>query len=62
VSHYVIILLEAIRSKNAGLGVCKISFHSFPDLKFIKGKEWIENIRRDPGSEFIVTKNTKIYE
>lgn len=38
----------------------KISFHSFPDVKSSKGKEWIQKIRRDPGSKFIVTKNTKI--
>ena len=61
-THYVIILLVAIRSKNASLGVCKISFHSFPDPRFIKEKEWIQKIRRDPGSEFIFAKNTKICE
>ena len=37
-----------------------MSFHSFPDVKSIKGKEWIQKIRRDPGNEFIVTKHTKI--
>ena len=42
------------------LGVRKISFHSFLDVKSIKGKEWIQKIRRDPGNEFIVTKNTKV--
>jgi len=59
VSHYVIILLVVKRSKNASLVVYKILFHSFPVLKFIKGKEWIQKIHRDPGSEFIVTRILK---
>ena len=42
------------------LGLPKISFHAFPDVRSVKGKQWIKLIRRDPGSNFIITKNTKI--
>ena len=33
---------------------------SFPDLKTDRAKEWIVKIRRDPGVNFKITKNTKI--
>ena len=29
-------------------------------MRSVKGKQWIKLIRRDPGSNFIITKNTKI--
>lgn len=38
----------------------KISFHSFPDVKSAKGKQWIKLIRRDPGIDFVINKNTTI--
>ena len=37
-----------------------LSFHSFPDLKTDRAKEWIVKIRRDPGVNFKINKNTKI--
>ena len=42
------------------LKVLKISFHSFPDVKSAKGKQWVKLIRRDPGSDFDINKNTRI--
>jgi len=42
------------------LGLQKISFHSFPDVKSTKGKQWIRLIRRDPGKHFVITKSTKV--
>ena len=42
------------------LGLPAVSFHSFPDPKTEKGKLWITKIRRDPGKDFKITKNTKI--
>ncbi|XP_065901947.1 uncharacterized protein [Dysidea avara] len=41
-------------------GLPKISFHCFPDISSAKGKMWINKIRRDPGSDFVVNKYTKI--
>ena len=38
----------------------KISFHSFPDVTSAKGKQWVKLIRRDPGSGFVINKNTRI--
>ena len=43
------------------LSLSKISFHAFPDVRSVKGKRWIKLIRHDPGSNFIITKNTKIF-
>ena len=37
-----------------------VSFHSFPDPKSVKGKQWIKRIRREPGTNFVINKNTKI--
>lgn len=42
------------------LGVPKVSFHCFPDVKSSRGKEWIQKIRRDLGRDFTITKATKI--
>ena len=42
------------------LGLPAVSFHSFPDPKTHKGKLWITKIRRDPGKDFKITKNTKV--
>ena len=42
------------------VGLPKILFHCFPDISSAKGKTWINKIRHDPGSYFIVNKNTKI--
>ena len=42
------------------LGLPAVSFHSFPDPKTEKGKLWITKIRRDPGKDFKITKNTKV--
>ena len=38
----------------------KISFHNLPDVKSRRGKEWIQKIRCDPSSDFVITKRTKI--
>ena len=42
------------------LKIPKIFFHSFPDVKSAKGKQWVKLIHCDPGSDFIVNKNTRI--
>ena len=42
------------------LGLPKISFHCFPEVNSEKGKAWIQKIRRDPGSDFIINKRTKV--
>ena len=42
------------------LGLQRISFHCFPNIKSAKGKLWIKMIRRDPGTKFVVNKYTKI--
>jgi len=42
------------------LGLPPVSFHCFPDPTTKKGKEWIKEIRRDPGSKFKITKATKV--
>ena len=42
------------------LGLPVVSFHSLPDPKTQKGKLWITKIRRDPGKDFKITKNTKV--
>ena len=42
------------------VGLPKLSFHSFPDITLAKRKGWINRICRDPDSNFIVGKNTKI--
>ena len=42
------------------LGLPPVSFHCFPDTKTEKGNLWIAKIRRDPGKDFKVTKNTKV--
>ena len=31
-----------------------ISYHAFPDVKSVKGKQWIQRIHRDPGTNFVV--------
>ena len=35
-----------------------VSYHAFPDVKSAKGKQWIQRIRGDPGTNFAV--KTKI--
>lgn len=42
------------------LGLPRLSFHSFPKKNSVVAKEWIAKIRRDPGSNFVITKHTKI--
>lgn len=42
------------------VGLPTFSFHSFPDITSAKGKAWIKRIRRDPDSNFVVGKSTKI--
>ena len=42
------------------LGLRPVSFHSFPDLKTDRAKDWITKIRRDPGTYFTINKNIKI--
>ena len=42
------------------LGLPAVSFHSFPDPKTERGKLWITKVRRDPGKDFKITKNTKV--
>ena len=43
------------------LGMRRLSFHSFPDVKTDRGKLWMAKIRHDPGRYFMVNQNTKIY-
>ena len=47
-------------SERSKVGLPKLSFHSFPDITSAKGKAWIKRIHRDPDSNFVVGKNTKI--
>ena len=37
-----------------------VSYHSFPDVKSTRGKQWINRIRCDPGTAFVVNTRTKI--
>jgi len=37
-----------------------VSYHAFPDALSVKGKQWIQLIRRDPGVAFVVNTRTKI--
>ena len=37
-----------------------VSYHSFPDVKSTRGKQWINRIRRSPGTAFDVNSRTKI--
>ncbi|XP_065893929.1 THAP domain-containing protein 1-like [Dysidea avara] len=46
--------------KRIQLGLRRISYHSFPNIQSAKGKLWIKLIRRDPGTNFVVNKHTKI--
>ena len=48
------------QSERKRLGLRPVSFHSFPDLKTDRAKDWITKIRRDPGTYFTINKNTKI--
>ena len=52
--------LSGQQSERKRLGMPPLSFHSFPDLKTARAKEWIVKIRRDPGVNFKITKSTKI--
>ena len=38
-----------------------VSFHFFPDLKTERAKHWITKVQRDPGTNFRINNNTKIY-
>jgi len=51
--------VEALQEREQ-LGTDRLSFHGFPDVKTDKGKLWIAKIRRDPGRDFVVNKNTKV--
>ena len=31
-----------------------ISYHAFPEVKSVKGKQWIQRIHRDLGTNFVV--------
>ena len=42
------------------LGMQRVSFHSFPYITTYIGKTWIAKIRRDPGPDFVINKNTKV--
>ena len=46
--------------KRIQLGLRRISYHYFPNIQSAKGKLWIKLIRRDPGTNFVVNKHTKI--
>ncbi|XP_065919410.1 uncharacterized protein [Dysidea avara] len=48
------------QSERRRLGMPTLSFHSFPDLKTARAKDWIVKIRRDPGVNFKININTKI--
>ena len=47
------------REEREHLGLQRISFHSFPTDDKMK-KEWVVEIRRDPGINFTVNKHTKV--
>ena len=49
-----------LQEERKRLGLEKLSFHSFPDTKSPRGKEWIIKIRRDIGPEFTINKSTRI--
>jgi len=42
------------------LGIYRLSFHGFPDVKTDKGKLWIAKICRDASCDFVVNKNAKV--
>ena len=48
------------RAERERLGMPRLSFHSFPDVATHTGKIWIAKIRRDPGPDFVINKNTKV--
>ena len=48
------------RAERERLGMPRVSFHSFPDVTTCTGKMWIAKIRRDPGPDFVINKNTKV--
>ena len=37
-----------------------VSYHAFPDVKSAKGKQWIQRICHDPGTNSVVNARTKI--
>lgn len=37
-----------------------VSYHSFPDVNSAKGKQWLQRIRRDPGTYFVINSHTKV--
>ena len=51
---------ESVERKLLNSG--RISFHSFPNLSTDRERalKWIVKIRRDPGTSFVINKNTKI--
>jgi len=48
------------RLERERLGMSRLSFHSFRDVKTDRAKLWIAKIRRDPGRNFVVSQNTKV--
>jgi len=52
---------KELQEERKRLGLEKLSFHSFPDTKSSRGKEWSIKIRRDIGPDFTINKSTRIY-
>ena len=53
---------SAENTERARFGLPHISFHSFPSIvkEKARAQQWIAKIRRDPGSEFVINRNTKV--
>lgn len=64
--HYCCVLLcrnsssSELQEERKRLGLEKLLFHCFPDIKPPRGKEWIVKIRQDIGPNFIISKSTRI--
>ena len=53
---------SAENTERAHFGLPHISFHSFPSIvkEKARAQQWIAKIRRDPGSDFVINRNTKV--
>ena len=57
---YVGVLLDSNLRAGMCLGMVRLSFHSFSDIKTDKRNQWLAKIHRDPGCYFEVAQNTKV--
>ena len=51
---------SAENTERVHFGLPRISFHSFPSIVAEKVQRWISNIRRDPHTNFVINRNTKV--